>query len=72
MRFMDISAYLNLPGVTRKAFAEALGVNPSTVIRWKAGDTIPQRGMLMKIAVVTGGKVRPHDFFAQPSDTEAA
>ena len=52
--------------LTVDAFADAVGVRPRTVLRWQAGAMKPSRASMQRIYEVTGGAVRPNDFYDLP------
>ena len=41
-------------GISRKDFAEQMGVEPSTVKRWEGGEMFPSRQNLRKIKAILG------------------
>ena len=59
---MDIETYLKERGERKSAFADRLGVQPSTVTRLVQGVRKPSGRLLMKIIKATDGKVRISDF----------
>jgi transcriptional regulator with XRE-family HTH domain len=61
---MLLSVFLAKKKQTPAEFAERLGVARFTLDRWLRGSSIPQRRLLRKIETVTGGAVRPADFYA--------
>lgn len=69
---MTLKEYLSAVGMTHAEFAEKIGIHRSNVSRFCSGDRRPDLTTLQRIYEVTGGKVEANDFFAQPSDTEAA
>jgi len=71
---MTLSEFLETTNSTDAAFAAAVGVERTTVLRWRLGTTIPDRDSMAAIIRETEGRVTPNDFFGVPSptDTEAA
>lgn len=41
----------------RSAFAESVGVSPSTITRWASGEARPKDSIRHRIAKMTGGQV---------------
>ena len=68
---MKLSEYLELPGKSVAEFAKSVGRDPSTVARWRRGDTVPDWDALEAIAVATGREVTPDDFLSsrQPASS---
>lgn len=60
---MTLEEYIAQQGITDSAFAEAISVYPSTVMRLKRGDQLPSRAVMVRIFFATKGKVRPDDFY---------
>ena len=58
-----LAQYLVERGETERAFAEKLGVSPSTVSRWVRGARTPRPAMIRKILQVTGGCVTAAGFY---------
>lgn len=59
---MKLTTYLEEQGLSATAFAERLGVSPSTVTRAAKGEILPSRDMLRRIYDETAGAVTPNDF----------
>lgn len=62
---MDLDSYLSREGISNAAFAEQIGVDPSSVWRFRQGARIPRRETMQKIVDLTGGDVTPNDFFRE-------
>lgn len=69
---MDLESYRNKNGITRKQFAQMIGVTQMTVGRYERGLLIPSPENMRKIYDVTGGQVSPADFYGVPSFVEAS
>ena len=61
---MRLSQYLENHDLTYTAFSQRIGVSVQSVARYAAGERIPRREVMEKIACVTKGAVQPNDFFA--------
>lgn len=59
---MKLASYLAKHDMKPKDFAELIGVDRTTVIRYVAGARTPSAKAMAKIAAVTNGKVRPNDW----------
>ena len=64
---MKLSDYLKKKDLTLSAFAEAVGLDVSTVHRAATGKVIPTRENMKLIVKATDGAVQPNDFY---SDSE--
>lgn len=62
---MKLADYLSRTDTTDAAFAIAIGVDRSTVTKWKLGSTFPDFPNQMKIAKATKNKVTPNDFMPE-------
>ena len=60
---MKLSDYLKKKDLTLSAFAEAVGLDVSTVHRAATGKVIPTRENMNAIVKATGGAVQPNDFY---------
>jgi transcriptional regulator with XRE-family HTH domain len=73
---MHLTQYLADRKMSVSAFAEAVGVTPQAVHRYLNDERLPQREVMLRIIEVTGGEVRPNDFFgpavSQPAAQSAA
>lgn len=70
---MKLSAYLQDHEISPAEFAAKIGAESRmTVTRYAKGDRIPTREMMEKIFEVTGGAVRPDDFYDLPDSADAA
>jgi transcriptional regulator with XRE-family HTH domain len=68
---MKLDQYLTLHDLTEAAFAEEIGVVPSTVWRMRRGETRPDWKTLEAIKHATSGAVTPNDFLEMPQPSEA-
>lgn len=64
---MKLAQWLSEHETRARAFARLVGVAPSTVSRWLAGEIIPDRERMRKIADATDGRVMPNDFMDFPA-----
>ncbi|MBY0421357.1 MAG: helix-turn-helix domain-containing protein [Parvularculaceae bacterium] len=73
---MNLATYIKQNGLRRSAFADKIGVSPTIVTQWCAGDAWPSADMARRIFDATDGQVTPNDFLAdrrnQPKPAEAA
>jgi transcriptional regulator with XRE-family HTH domain len=69
---MDLRSYLDARDMSIAVFADLLGVSVQTVHRYVNGDRLPRPDVMVKIAEVTGGTVKPNDFYPVCRETEAA
>lgn len=60
---MKLADYLTEPGRTATALATAVCCSVSTITRAAKGEVIPNRDLMIRIFVATGGDVTPNDFF---------
>ena len=60
---MVLGEYLQETQLTRSQFAKRIGVSSEAVRRYVAGERIPDKNIMGKIALATGGKVTANDFF---------
>ncbi len=65
MPAMKLATYLEETGVKPSAFAERLGVAPSTILRLVSGDRLPGLELAIQIREASDGKVQPDDFLPQ-------
>ncbi len=65
---MKLSDYLKERDLTLSAFAEAVGLDVSTVHRAATGKVIPTRGNMAAIVKATDGAVQPNDFYLDDTD----
>lgn len=72
MRAMKLGEYLKDMKLRPSAFAEAIGVSPSTITRLLKGEREPRLALVMLIRDATGGRVTPEDFAESPRQPEAA
>lgn len=70
---MKLEDFLKTNEITKQAFAERIGVAPSTITRLLTGKHVPDRATMNAIIAATDGAVTPNDFFDLPdSATEQA
>ena len=60
---MTLQQYLETASLDRHQFAAAINVSSETVRRYLKGDRIPDKTVMGRIALATGGKVTANDFF---------
>lgn len=73
MQNMTLSEYLDAAGLKPAQFAQALGVEPSTITRMISGARGPSLDMALRIEAATIGQVTPKDWVkdeAPPADTK--
>jgi len=61
---MTLDDYLRTHSVSGPAFAERIGVDPTTVYRIRKGQVLPHRKTIMAIIQATEGLVGLSDFIA--------
>lgn len=62
-RGMKLATYMGRNGLDDDAMATLIGgVTAHGVKKWRYGERMPRPAALKRIALVTGGKVRPIDF----------
>ena len=69
---MQITDWLTTNDISDADFAARIGVSRQALWRYKAGERIPRRPILERIQSVTGGDVRPADFFGSTATEQAA
>jgi len=57
--------------LSQAALAAKLGVRAATVTRYELGVRMPKPDVMARIYIVTGGKVRPTDFYDLGRETAA-
>ena len=55
------------PPITQVEMGGMIGVTDSCISRYESGDTIPSPAKIVKIEVITGGKVQLRDFVPNAS-----
>ena len=60
---MTLVNYLRKKRLTQQQFADMLGVAQSLVSDWTLGKRVPRPAMMSRIADLTGGRVKPADFY---------
>jgi transcriptional regulator with XRE-family HTH domain len=58
---MQLSAWLEIEGMTQEVLARRVGVSQSRVAQLVAGE-LPSLALAQRIFVATGGEVTPNDF----------
>lgn len=69
---MLLADWLTREKVSRKAFADRIGMSPPYVTGICEGAIWPSRDVAARIASETGGEVTANDFIARPGSGEAA
>ena len=69
---MNLRTYLDRHNIPPATFAGDIQVSVAALYRYMAGDRMPRRDVMGRIAQETRGLVQPNDFFAcaQPVDAE--
>lgn len=57
-----LSEYLEAEGLNYSQFAEMIGTNPSSVLRYATGSRIPEHDIMLQIFKITRGRVQPNSF----------
>lgn len=65
-----LAEYLAAHRTTQREFAGSVGVAVETVASWVSGARIPRRAQMARIVAVTGGAVRPGDFYPDGDKAE--
>jgi transcriptional regulator with XRE-family HTH domain len=60
---MTLPEYLAEAAYSQAQFARSIGVSKQAVQRYVSGERIPDRRIMGRIALATGGKVTANDFF---------
>lgn len=61
---MILAEYLKQEDMRATAFADLIGVHPSTVARWIKGERYPRPEQFIIISQITNGLVTANDFYA--------
>ena len=69
---MKLADYLTQHQLDDAAFADRCGVDRTTILRIRLGQTKPSDPLKERIAQETGGLVRPDDYFDGLPQSEAA
>ena len=59
---MNLRAWRNERGLTRRQFADRIGVQPNAIVKWERGERTPRPESIRRIADVTCGEVTANDF----------
>lgn len=70
-RMATLAKYLDSAGMTEAAFAAKLGVSQVTINRYVKGKRFPDRDTILRIEELTGGAVKPADWFASSAEQAA-
>lgn len=69
---MTLAEFLKTPAMTKAVLAERLGVSPITINRYLDGSRFPSKETILAVAEITGGEVKPADWFTEaPTVTPA-
>lgn len=60
---MTLADYLARERLKDAAFASLCGCDRTTILRIRTGQTKPTPALMERIAIETGGLVRPDDYF---------
>lgn len=60
---MTLKEYLQQQGISQHQFAELVGVTPQAVNQWVQGRRFPRPTVILKIRMITGGRVAPVDWY---------
>lgn len=71
MRGMKLADYLRANAITDQEFADRIGRDRTTVLRWRAGETTPDLRTILLIGELTEGAVQPPDFVAAAKEDAA-
>ncbi len=62
---MKLREYMCEEGLTAAKLAKLIGTSTAAVIRYRNGQRVPRPDVMRRIVEVTGGAVRPDDFYLQ-------
>ncbi len=62
---MKLGPYLSESGLSKKVFADSIGVSEEAVRRYVTGERKPDWPVLARIVKATGGKVSADDFMGE-------
>lgn len=60
---MDLQAYLSETKTTPARFAQIVNVSGAAMSRYLKRQRMPRPDVMERIAIATGGRVQPNDFF---------
>lgn len=63
---MKLTDYLTKTNTPLPVFAERIGVSKESARRYRNGERIPERDVMVSIYYATSGKVSPNDFYGLP------
>jgi DNA-binding XRE family transcriptional regulator len=63
---VKLQNWLTINGLSVHDLAKAVDAAPHTCANWLAGNNVPNRTMMNKIIKLTGGAVRPDEFYDLP------
>jgi transcriptional regulator with XRE-family HTH domain len=69
---MTLADYLAREQLKDRVFADRCGVDRTTILRIRTGQTKPTPTLMERIAKETGGLVQPNDYFDDLPEAEAA
>jgi transcriptional regulator with XRE-family HTH domain len=69
---MTLAEYLKRAELKDAEFAKRCDCDRTTILRIRTGKTTPTPALMERIALETGGAVRPDDYFAGLPEAEAA
>jgi len=62
---MRLAEYMQQAGLKDAGLAEVLGVRVQSIARYRTGQRVPRPDVMRRIVEITGGAVRPDDFYLQ-------
>ena len=65
---MKLKDYIEKNGLSVQKFADSIGVDRTTVLRYFYGRK-PNEDTMLKIYKITNGKIQPNDFYSLPKLT---
>lgn len=68
---MKLADYLRANTITDQEFADRIGRDRTTVLRWRTGATTPDLQTVLLIGELTAGAVQPQDFVASARENAA-
>jgi predicted transcriptional regulator len=60
---MKLSDYISENKLTQAAFGKLIGVSQAAIDRYLRGERNPHKKYMKRIIKVTGGQVKPNDFY---------
>jgi transcriptional regulator with XRE-family HTH domain len=68
---MTLAEFFETSTITKADFAAKLGVSPVTITRYLNDTRFPDKETILRIDSLTGGRVRPADWFASEKRIES-